>query len=137
MKYLPLGNLDHQHHLTRLTEIEAVELLFQKLIVLEHLHSRDVAYRNLKPNNILVEGRSSLRVQFTEFGLTNDQLELKIFCGSKRYSAPEIFTRESYTTAMNVWSLEMIVLKYAYGFPMQEQQRRTNEILALRERALA
>ena len=63
MKYLPLGNLDHQHHLTRLTEIEAVELLFQKLIVLEHLHSRDVAYRNLKPNNILVEGRSSLRVQ--------------------------------------------------------------------------
>jgi serine/threonine protein kinase len=102
MKYLSLSDLHRQHHKISLVENEIVDLLFQRLIVLEHLHSRDVTYRDLKSNNILVEDRFSLRVQFIDFDLANDQLNLKTFCESKQYVALEIFIEKRYITAMNI-----------------------------------
>lgn len=132
-----MGNLHRQHHKTPLAEGEAVDLLFQGLTVLEHLHSRGVAYWDLKPDNILVEGRSPLRVQFTDFGLANDQPELKTFCGSEQYAAPEIFTGGRYTTAVDIWSLGVIVLEYVYDLPMQHQNPRTNGEAAIRGRGPA
>ena len=137
MKYLPLGNLNCQHQKTPLTEDEVVDLLFQGLIVLKHLHSRGVAYRDLKPDNILVENRSPLRVQFTDFGLANDQSDLKTFCGTEQYCAPEVFTGGRYTTAVDVWSLGVIVLEYVYGFPVRDQRKRKKGLAALKERGLA
>ena len=137
MKYLPLGNLNCQHHKNPLTEDEVVDLLFQGLIVLKHLHSRGVAYRDLKPDNILVETRSPLRVQFTDFGLANDQPDLKTFCGTEQYCAPEVFTGGGYTTAVDVWSLGVIVLEYVYGFPVRNQRKRKIGLAAFKERALA
>ncbi len=137
MKYLPLGNLRCQHTHTRLAEGEAVELLFQGLTVLDYLHLRGVAYRDLKPDNILVEGRSPLRVQFADFGLANDQPELKTFCGTEQYGAPEIFAGGRYSTVVDIWSLAVIVLEYVYGLPKQHQQRRTNGQAAMREGGLA
>lgn len=137
IKYLPLSNLHRQHHKTPLIESEVVDLLFQELTVLEHLHSRDVTYWDLKSNNILVESRFSLRVQFIDFDLANDQLELKTFCGSKQYAAPEIFIGRRYIIAINIWSLRMIVLQYVYDFSMQHQNPRTNEEVAIRERESA
>ncbi len=137
MKYLPLGNLQRQHTHTRLAERETIDLLFQGLTVLEHLHSRGVAYRDLNPGNILVEGRSPLRVQFADFGLANDQPELKTFCGTEQYIAPEIFTGGRYTTAVDIWSLAVIVLEYVYTLPKQHQQTRTNGQAAMREGGLA
>ncbi|KAL9124385.1 MAG: hypothetical protein Q9217_006279 [Psora testacea] len=137
MPCLPLGNLNKVHHKNPLTEGETIELLFQGLTVLEHLHSRGVAYRDLKPENILVERRSPLYLQFTDFGLANDQPDLKTFCGTEEYSAPEIYTGGNYTTAVDIWSLGVIVLEYMYGLPTQHLQARINGEAALRERGLA
>ena len=133
MKYFPLGSLRSQHDRASLIAGDVVDVLFQELIVLEHLHSRGVAYRDLKSDNILVEQRSSLRLQFTDFGLANDQFELKTFCGTERYAAPEIFMEESYTIAVDVWSLGVMVLEYAYGFKLLNQTGRTNRTLKIWE----
>lgn len=137
MPYLPLGNLDQVHHKNPLAEQETIDLLFQGLTVLEHLHSRGVVYRDLKPENILVECRSPLHLQFSDFGLANDQPELKTFCGTEKYCAPEIYTGGNYTTAVDIWSLGVIVLEYVYDLPTQHQQARMNGTAALKERGLA
>ena len=91
MPYLHLGSLYNEHYRSPLIEEETVDLLFQGLTVLEHLHSRGVAYRDLKPENILIESRSPLHLRFADFGLANDQPDLKTCCGTERYSAPEIY----------------------------------------------
>ncbi len=136
MPYLPLGSLKDEHHGNPLAEGETVDLLFQGLTVLEHLHSRGVAYRDLKPENILVKRRSPLHLQFADFGLANDQPDLMTFCGTEQYAAPEIFTGGNYTTAVDIWSLGVIVLEYVYGLPLDVQARMGGKA-ASRERGLA
>lgn len=115
MPHLPLGSLKDEHHRKPLAEGETVDLLFQGLTVLEHLHSRGVAYRDLKPENILVERRSPLHLRFADFGLASDQPDLKTFCGTELYVAPEILKGGNYTTAVDIWSLGVIVLEYRRG----------------------
>ena len=137
MPYFSLGSLNDEHHRDPLAEGETVSLLFQGLTMLEHLHSRGVAYRDLKPENILVKCRSPLHLRFTDFGLANDQPDLKTFCGTEKYCAPEIYTGGNYTTAVDIWSLGVIVLEYVYGLPRQQLQARAKEEAAIRTRGLA
>jgi serine/threonine protein kinase len=136
MPHLPLGSLKDEHRRNPLAEGETVDLLFQGLTVLEYLHSRGVAYRDLKPENILVERRSPLHLRFADFGMASDQPDLKTFCGTELYVAPEILKGGDYTTAVDVWSLGVIVLEYMYGLPLDAQVRKGGEA-ALRERGLA
>ncbi|KAL8650293.1 MAG: hypothetical protein Q9210_003912 [Variospora velana] len=137
MPYLPLGNLNQVHDKNPLAERETVDLLFQGLTVLQHLHSRGVAYRDLKPENILFESRFPLHLQFTDFGLANDQPDLQTFCGTVQYAAPELYIGRSYTTVVDIWSLGVIVLEYVYGLPTHHLQARTKGEGAIREQGLA
>ncbi|KAL8904664.1 MAG: hypothetical protein Q9207_003113 [Kuettlingeria erythrocarpa] len=136
MPYLPLGNLKQVHDKSPLGDTETVDLLFQGLTVLEYLHSRGVAYRDLKLENILVQSRFPLHLLFADFGLANDQPDLKTFCGTEQYAAPEVYIGGNYTTMVDIWSLGVIVLEYAYGLPPQHLQARTKGDAAMRERGL-
>ena len=37
------------------------------------------------------------------------------FCGSLLYAAPEIYQSREYSTAVDQWSLGVVVLEYSYG----------------------
>lgn len=96
-----------------------------------------MAYRDLKPENILVESRFPLYLQFTDFGLANDQPDLRTFCGTEQYTVPELYIGRSYTTVVDIWSLGVIVLEYVYGLPTHYLRARTKGEAAMRERGLA
>lgn len=124
MEYMPLGNLERQHQIKRISEAEMITLLCQILDALAYLHSYSprITHRDLKPSNILVQSRgpsqepAQFSVKLGDFGLAQDLSCLKTWCGTRRYLAPEVF-HGSYDTAVDVWALAIIVSEYVYGFP--------------------
>lgn len=97
-----------------------VTLIGQVLDGLKHFHSHGVAHRDLKPENLLVEINPYFKVVITDFGLAKvatSTTVLKTFCGSLRYTAPEVFPgmTRPYECSVDLWSLGIIVLEGMYG----------------------
>ena len=106
--------------------MECVEILRQCLSALAYLHGhkKPIVHRDIKPENILVQHRDAdgIHVKLADFGLTREGDHLTTNCGTPLYLAPEVHEIErhargqgtrSYTPAVDVWSLGVVVFKYA------------------------
>ena len=70
--------------------------LCEILLALEDLHKRDVIFRDLKPDNIVMDSEG--HVLLTDFGLSKEGIlepstGARSFCGSVAYLAPEMLKR--------------------------------------------
>ena len=93
-------------------------ILCQSLDALTSVHENGIVHRDIKPENILVQSRNPLHIKFADFGLSKATADLKTFCGTHLYAAPEIYTTPRgtyYKKACDIWSLGVVVFKYAYG----------------------
>ena len=80
------------------------------ILALEYLHSKKVVYRDLKPENVVLdlEGNACL----TDFGIAKfiqHDLENSKIVGTAEYIAPEVFTTKVYSTASDWWSLGILM----------------------------
>jgi serine/threonine protein kinase len=128
LEYLPLGNLEDQRIKRPFSRNETLTILQQSLSTLKYLHGRKppIVHRDIKPENILVQSRDPLHIKFADFGLAKASSYLKTICGTGTYLAPEIakycglsknVPQEKYTEEVDIWSLGVVILKYAYGLP--------------------
>ena len=115
MEYFRLGSLETQHKVSSISESDMMAVFNQCLRGLSYLHEQNITHRDLKPENILLRSRTPIHIKLADFGLAQDRSDLKTFCGSPTYAAPEIFLGQYYTNAVDIWSLAVIVMKFMYG----------------------
>ena len=90
------------------------------VLALEALHSMGIAYRDLKPNNILMW--SDGHICLTDFGLcravpaSGDGLtELKTQIGTRGYQAPELFGKEGHSYPVDFFALGVTLYRLLTG----------------------
>jgi len=121
LKYCPGGDLgEHLQKEKRFTEDRVRNYLAEITLALEHLHKKDVIFRDLKPDNIVLdhEGHAML----TDFGLSKEGVldhstGAKSFCGSVAYLAPEMLKRCGHGKAVDWYLLGVVMYELLVGIP--------------------
>jgi serine/threonine protein kinase/CRP-like cAMP-binding protein len=83
---------------------------------LEHIHSRGIVYRDLKPENVLLDQDGYCKI--IDFGFarrTNDSERLFSICGTMEYLAPEVLLRKGYGQGCDHWALGILLFEMVMG----------------------
>ncbi|KAI8074782.1 kinase-like domain-containing protein [Gongronella butleri] len=85
-------------------------------LALEYLHEKDIVYRDLKPENLLLDAHGHIKI--TDFGFAKLVPEVTwTLCGTPDYLAPEIIQSKGYGLAVDWWSLGILIFEMLAGHP--------------------
>ena len=85
-------------------------------LALEYLHSHSIVYRDLKPENVLIQHDGHLKL--TDFGFAKQVEDLTYtLCGTPEYLAPEIIQSSGHGLGVDWWALGIIVYEMLAGYP--------------------
>ncbi|KAK4660437.1 cytochrome c oxidase subunit 1 [Podospora pseudocomata] len=126
LDYIPGGELftylrKYRHFDEDMARFYAAEIV----LVLEYLHEHQggIAYRDMKPENLLLDAEGHIKL--VDFGFAkrlgnneNDHPEeTYTLCGTPEYLAPEVIHNKGHTTAVDWWALGILIYEFLTGYP--------------------
>ncbi|KAK2955856.1 putative protein kinase [Blattamonas nauphoetae] len=114
-------------------EILATFYIAEICLVLAHLHKNNIVYRDLKPENVLIDSEG--HILLTDYGLSkigvtavggydSEGFTTKTFCGTPEYLAPEILRGIPHGKAVDWWSVGILYYEMLCGTPPFYSQNR-------------
>eukprot|EP00019_Armaparvus_languidus_P006969 CAMPEP_0168601248 /NCGR_PEP_ID=MMETSP0420-20121227/13316_1 /TAXON_ID=498008 /ORGANISM="Pessonella sp." /LENGTH=432 /DNA_ID=CAMNT_0008639593 /DNA_START=1 /DNA_END=1299 /DNA_ORIENTATION=- len=88
----------------------------QLVIALSSLHKKRIVYRDIKPENILIDADGNIKL--VDFGFAK-HIEDKAWtiCGTPEYMAPEIILSRGHDFGVDWWALGVLIYEMLAGFP--------------------
>jgi cGMP-dependent protein kinase len=82
----------------------------------EHMHERRIIYRDLKPENLLLNEKGEIKL--TDMGLAKFVIgKTYTTCGTPDYFAPELIASTGHTNAVDWWTLGILMFELMSGHP--------------------
>lgn len=139
MDYMKSGDLmGLMSKLGKFKEEIASFIAAEIVLALGHLHSLNIVYRDLKPQNVMIADDGHIRL--IDFGLSKSNFNPRFrntAWGTIKYLAPEIASDQMYDQSIDWWSLGIVIFRMLTNelpFPWQQNQDiltylRTNNVV--------
>ncbi|CAD8070948.1 unnamed protein product [Paramecium sonneborni] len=113
----------------RMTEDQARFYFTEICLAMFYLHSLSVVYRDIKPENILIDIDGHIRI--ADFGLSKPNMTEEdyaySFCGSPEYMAPEMLLKVGHNVQVDHYCMGALLFELVTGLPPY-YSRNTDEI---------
>lgn len=86
------------------------------ILAFQYLHNIHIVYRDLKPENLLIDTDGHLKI--TDFGFAKVVEDRTwTLCGTPEYLAPEIIQSKGHGKAVDWWALGILIFEMLAGYP--------------------
>mmetsp|Transcript_29244 Transcript_29244/g.52258 ORF Transcript_29244/g.52258 Transcript_29244/m.52258 type:complete len:299 (-) Transcript_29244:326-1222(-) len=133
MDYAQGGELFmHIRRLGRLSEEMTRFYAAEILLGLDWLHQRGIIYRDLKPENVLLDAEGHIKLSdfgLSKLGLIHERFTFSV-CGTPEYMAPEILEGGGHDKAVDYWGFGTLLYEMLAGMPpISHKERRNRKVI--------
>jgi serum/glucocorticoid-regulated kinase 2 len=108
----------HLNNFKRFPEPLAKFYFIEIVLAFEYLHSKDIVYRDIKPENILIDIEGHVKI--ADFGLAKligRREKSHSFCGSPEYMCPEMLCNRGHDRQLDYYCMGALLYEMLTGLP--------------------
>lgn len=116
-EFVPGGSLNSLLKSNKRLPMEHAKFYLASLItVIDYLHKRSIIYRDINPDNILINSNGFIKLADFSFAKKMESHDFTYsMCGSPEYYSPEMINKSGYNISTDFWELGILLYEMLVG----------------------